>query len=477
MQRKNLKPLLGIVVLITITGIAMAYANRVQSLRPGSTAPGPEIVSTRTGVVTIAGQLIQNKVLQGSEGLVDLTLTLAADDVGESTPEEARNVDMLIVLDRSGSMQGPKLEKARAALLNLLSTLSPRDRLGLIAYSNSVRQLSDLLPLTAAHRERLASRVAGIQAGGGTNLGAGLQAGIDMLLAASPNGNARKVILISDGLANQGITDSRALANMAAVAVVKEFSVSTVGVGADFNEDLMASIADRGAGNYYYLANPAAFAEVFQNEFYYAQAAVATGLSIRIPLPSGIALVRASGYPLEREDNQAVFFPGDLRSGQTRKIFLTLRVPTHQTQEFEIGRINVRYLHKGQPHEAALPDAFTIACVANPQEVFTSIDKAAWTEKVIKEDFNRLKQEVAADIKAGKKDQALHRIEKYYGEQEKLNDAVGSAGVTENLNKDLGELRTRVNATFQGAPAAVEHKQKSTAKALQYEGYRGRRLN
>ena len=122
-----------------------------------------------------------------------------------------------------------------------------------------------------------------------------------------------------------------------------------------------------------------------------------------------------------------------------------------------------------------MDESFTIACVNDQKKVYSSIDQSSWSEKVINEDFNRLKQEVASDIKSGKKQAALKRIEKYAEEQEAVNVVVGSAGVADNLDHDVKELETMVKDTFKGAPAAVRQKQKSNAKSLQYEGYRGRR--
>jgi Ca-activated chloride channel family protein len=107
--------------------------------------------------------------------------------------------------------------------------------------------------------------------------------------------------------------------------------------------------------------------------------------------------------------------------------------------------------------------------------VYSSIDKTRWSEKVVNEDFNRLKQEVASDIKSGRKQEALKKIDNYYDERESVNSVVGSASVADNLDHDVKELKTMVKDTFKGAPAAVQQKQKSNAKSLQYEGYRGRR--
>jgi Ca-activated chloride channel family protein len=382
---------------------------------------------------------------------------------------------MVIVLDRSGSMKGRKIEDARGAVLELLSSLSAEDRFALISYSDGVHIASGLSNVTAANRVRIASAVNAIRAGGGTNLGAGLQAGIDILISPGRHTNAAKLILISDGLANKGLTDVKALSDIAAVAVEKEFAVSTVGVGVDFNEHLMTAIADRGTGRYYYLENPAAFAEIFQREFYSTQTAAVTGLKIQIPMNSGITLADAAGFPIINHNDHLIFYPGNLRSGQTRKLFLTLKVPTNSQKTFELEKLKLSYQYGNRTYETALEKSFKIACVKDQKKVYSSINKTSWTEKVINEDFNRLKQEVAADIKSGEKQRALKKIDQYYKEQEAVNAAVGSAHVAENLDKDLKALKTFVKETFEGAPAAVRQKQKSNAKTLQFEGYSGRR--
>ena len=110
-----------------------------------------------------------------------------------------------------------------------------------------------------------------------------------------------------------------------------------MGVGLDFNEVLMTAIADRGTGSYYYLENPMAFAEVFQKEFFYTRATVATNVSISFPLGSGISIADAAGYPLTVQKDRAVFYPGDLRAGQTRKLFLTLQVPTNLQVQVDVA--------------------------------------------------------------------------------------------------------------------------------------------
>ncbi|MFC1880507.1 VWA domain-containing protein [Thermodesulfobacteriota bacterium] len=476
MKKNQLKNLVLITVLILMTGGAMAYSSNKSGGFFSNWISGPSRPHTGNDeILTASGHLVQNKVLLGSSGTVGLSLTLQANDLAPGDRPVSRNVDMVIVLDRSGSMQGRKLEDARRAVLKLLSNLSAKDRFALVTYSEGVQIASGLVNVTQDNRGHLVSAVNGVRAGGGTNLGAGLQAGINMLRTPYRSNNAARVILISDGLANRGITDPKSLSGIASAAVESEFAVSTVGVGADFNEQLMTAIADRGTGNYYYLENPAAFAEVFQKEFYNTQTASITGLKIQIPVNTGITLADAAGYPINVHNGQALFYPGNLRSGQIRKLYLTLQIPTNRQRTFELDHIQIHYQHNDRPYVTTLDESLTIACVSNQKKVYSSIDKTRWSEKVVNEDFNRLKQEVASDIKSGKKQKALKRIEQYYDEQEAVNSVVGSASVADNLDNDLKELKTFVKDTFEGAPAAVKEQQKSNAKSLQYEGYRGRR--
>ncbi|UCD87944.1 MAG: VWA domain-containing protein [Desulfobacterales bacterium] len=466
MKRNYVRPLFLVGCLIAVTCVAMAYSSNSVGPSPG--------VGAKAGIVTLSGQLTQDKVLYGGNGTVALSLSMSADDVLD-LEGDSPHVDLVIVLDRSGSMQGRKIQDAKQAILNLLARLSKGDRFALVSYSNGVRRHSNLLNATATNRMLLDSAIHEISASGGTNLGAGLQEGINVLLAARRNGNLGKVILVSDGLANQGITHPAALGNMASIAVKKEFGVSTVGVGADFNEHLMTTIANRGTGNYYYLENPNAFAAVFQKECHKTRTAAATSVEVGVPLASGISLVDAGGYPVEIRNNQAIFYPGDLLSGQTRKLFLTLRMPTHEEGTFEINGISARYVHKGRPYTATLSKTLQIACVKEQDEVFASIDKTEWEQKVLRDDYNKLREEVAVDVKQGNEKGALDRISQYYDKQRSVNSVVRSSQVADNLETDLEDLRGFVKETFQGKPEEVAHKQKKNAKALQYEGYAGRR--
>ena len=444
--------------------------------RPRRAPNCPRRPPTKTGIVTLSGHLVQDKVLKGGDGTVTIALTLGAGHLPDKAVEGHRQLDMVVVLDRSGSMaEAGKITNAKQAIVELLSRLSEADRFALISYSDQVQSHSGLLPMTPANRAMLEETLHGINPAGATNLGAGLQKGLQQLTESLRSGRISRVILISDGLANRGVTDPSVLGSMASVAAEKGFAVSTIGVGLDFNEHLMTTIADKGTGNYTFMESAAAFAQVFDKEFRDSKTVIASSVEVHVPLAPGMALVHAAGYPIEVKDGHAVFRPGDLLSGQSRKLFLTLRIPANEERTWDIGYVSVRYRSDDQSHTTSMPGLLRVACVPSASDAMASIHKAEWEEKVIKEDYNRLREEVATAVKGGKREEAMNQIDEYAASQKAANAAVGSEAVTRNLEKDLGALRQTVADSFAGAPAVAAEKQKANAKSLQYEGYQGRR--
>jgi len=480
MKKDRIKPLALIGCLIVVTVAAMAYANRYAIESPKenpnvSPLVHPPMESSDSGILGLTGSLPQKKILKGGDGRFTVALNLSAKKIAPETDRAVRRVDMVIVLDRSGSMGGQKINHAKDAIRKLVERLTAEDRFALVSYSNDVRRHSPLSFMDPGQKEKIISEIDRIGSGGGTNLGGGLAEAIALLSASKNPSHTAKVVLISDGLANQGVTDPTALGRMASDAAKKGLTVTTVGVGNDFNEQLMTALADYGTGNYYYMENPMAFARVFQKEFTDGLQVAAESVKVRVPLKDGLQLADAAGYPVRIENGIAVFRTGDILSGQDRKIFLTFVAPANREQDYDIRDIRVDYRHKGENHSATLSQPLKIACVADKKAVFASYEKKEWEKQVLQNDYNQLKEEVADDIRKGKKDEAIKRIESYKKKQEVVNEVVQSPSVTTNIDSDLEGLRRKVRDTFDGDASEVRQKQKRSAKSLQFEGYQGKR--
>ncbi|GAA3812983.1 VWA domain-containing protein [Sphaerisporangium flaviroseum] len=231
-----------------------------------------------------------------------------------------------VVLDRSGSMSGDRLQGAQRALFTLIDRLDPTDNFGLVSFDDTARVEVATGPLTgkAAAKER----VAALRPGGSTDLSSGLLRGIQEA-HRSAAGRGATLLLISDGHANMGITNPARLAVVAMAAQRQGISTTTLGYGLDYDEALMAAIADGGAGSALHAEDPDTAGRLIADEVsgVLAKAAQAASLTVT-PLVPDTQLIVYGGLPGHRlPDGSIMTELGDLYAGETRKALLRLILP------------------------------------------------------------------------------------------------------------------------------------------------------
>lgn len=418
-----------------------------------------------TGPVSFTGTLDRTAVLLGHDGTVRMELMMAA-KLAETAPSIRRPTDVVIILDRSGSMSGEKIEHARAAVRELLGQLGADDRFALVTYSDNAAVAVPQSSVDDLTRSAWIGTIAEIQAAGGTNMSSGLDLGIDLLERGRMPGRVPHVVLISDGLANEGDVSPEGLTRRAHRAAQGEYMLSTVGVGADFNEYLMTALADAGTGNYYYLRSSEDLATVFAREFDAARTTVASGLAVQIAPPSGVRVVDAAGYPLEAAGGAVVFRPGSLFAGQQRRVWVTLAVPQSAVGEYDLGQFSLSYGDGLRRSIVSFTETPRVACVQGEDQFYSSVDVGTWTRSVIVDGYNKMQEEVARDVRAGRRDQALGRVHAFLDETAALNTHLRSDGVAAQLDS-AQKIEADVSAAFQGAHQAERQNElsKSTSAA------------
>lgn len=239
-------------------------------------------------------------------------------------------VNLSFVLDHSGSMSGTKLDLAKRAMEEALGRLDANDRFSIIVYDDVVDTVVESTPASAEARRNAVARLADIDARGSTNLGDGWFRGCEQVAMHLTAGGVDRVLLLTDGLANVGLTEPGALATHAAELRARGVSTSTFGVGNDFDEGLLQAMADAGGGHFYYIADAAQIRDHVASEVGEALQVVAREVALEVHAGDGIAVEAISPHPLKARGSRSMIALGDLVADQTLDVVLRLTFPYGQ---------------------------------------------------------------------------------------------------------------------------------------------------
>ena len=277
-------------------------------------------------------------------------------------------VNVAIVIDKSGSMSGEKIAKARDAAIMAVGKLDSRDIVSVVAYDHTV---TVLVPATkCTDKTAVYAAIRRLEAGGNTALFAGVSRGAAELRKFLDKERVNRVILLSDGLANVGPSSPAELAALGASLIKEQISVTTIGLGTGYNEDLMTQLAQKSDGAHYFAENATDLARLFKGEFGDVLSVAAQEVAIRIQCAPGIRPVRV----LEREaevDGQTVLTTlNQIYSGQERYVVLEIEVPAGKVDtSHEVATVSVSYANMATKTTDRLTSAMAVRFTENPEEV------------------------------------------------------------------------------------------------------------
>ncbi|BAD41303.1 vWA domain-containing protein [Symbiobacterium thermophilum] len=291
-----------------------------------------------TQALTLCTQL-DRTCISPSGGEVYLLVTVKAPRM--PAPEGRPPLNLAAVVDRSGSMAGAALYFTKQALRFLVDQMAEEDRLAIVTYDDQVHVPFPSQPVVQKDAVRLL--VDGITAGGTTNLSGGLATGMQQIRPHAGPGRVSRVLLMTDGLANVGVTDPDVLAGWARAWREKGLAVSTMGVGPHFSEDLLVALAEAGGGNFHYIANPDQIPRIFQEELHGLLQVAVQGLHLIIETESGVAVSGVLGYRSQGTPLRAALSLPDLYAGEVKHVLVRLSVAAPPAGG-KLGRVALHYL-------------------------------------------------------------------------------------------------------------------------------------
>lgn len=238
--------------------------------------------------------------------------------------EQLRPLNISLVIDKSGSMaSAEKLTRVKSALTTFVSQLRPTDIVSIVVFDSEAsvlipaRPASDLAGIKSAIRE--------IQPGSSTNINGGLMLGYQQALENYKKGWTNRVILLTDGIANVGVTDPKQIANGSLSFNDRGIDLSTIGVGIDLNQDLLASLAKSGRGLYHFVADSEDVEKVFVKEMQSLISPIATEPNLELDFGPGLQVDRVYGYSPTISGNKASFKLDNMNSGITQVVLVRVK--------------------------------------------------------------------------------------------------------------------------------------------------------
>jgi Ca-activated chloride channel homolog len=274
-------------------------------------------------------------LLSGVENRLYALIELKADEPKEDIKRPRYN--LALILDRSGSMEGNKLQYAKEAIKLILKNLHTKDTLHLVTYDYDIERV--FVNGKKDQEELLIQKIKQITSRGTTNLAGGLLEGQKILAEVEKNQDeSLRVFLFSDGLANEGITDKKEIFQLTSKMHQQGINTTAFGIGEDFDEKMMTGIGEHGRGDYFFIEHADSIPHIVEESIQGLLKTVAMEVEMKIRGTEGSVVTK-----LYLHDVMKGAILGDLRGGETRRIIAELKVdPSKMKDEFLKVDISLR---------------------------------------------------------------------------------------------------------------------------------------
>lgn len=346
---------------------------------------------------------------------------IAFDGVRLPRPQARTPVNLTLVLDRSGSMSGEKLEQAKAAALEAVRRLAADDLFSLVVFDNNV---DTLIPACRIGNARnIEERISSIRAGGGTAIYAGLTEGAaELRKNLEDRRYIHRIVLLSDGRANDGPSQPEDFARLGSALMKEGISVSTIGVGLGFNEDLMTCLAQKSDGNTYFVESSRDLSRIFNAELGDVLSVVARRIVLTVEFPKGVRPLAFIGREGTIRGQRAEVTLNQLYGGQEKFALVEVEVSAAAVgTELEVARASLTYEDTLTQRSATLHAKAAARFTASEREVIASANHKVQTDYAV--NVTAMAKDTAVTlVDASRRDEAARQMRERNLELKKMAD-------------------------------------------------------
>lgn len=312
---------------------------------PHSAKNGALAKSGGEDVRWLGGAAASSAVLQGGSGETHLGLWV---EVPESEAGDVARPPMALslVIDASGSMAGEKIRHARAAAARMVEALTDGDLVSLLIFDDRVTELVAPTVVSNDSRHFILRAISEIRHGGSTNLYGAMQAAQRAVDSAPPSHPVRRVLVISDGIANVGPSSPHDFARLSTAGAQRDIQISAIGVGLGYDELTLGALAMNSEGRMHHLEHPQQMASILEKELDMLSRTVAVGAFVEITPAPGVKLGELANGRAQRVGRRMIVPLGTLVAGQGRELLIRATVPTDGSGRRVLADVRLVY----EPH-------------------------------------------------------------------------------------------------------------------------------
>ena len=305
----------------------------------GNDQPNALAQFTAGQTLMLEGRLGHARLLADRENESFLFVNVSAEQAASAAV--SRPLNLAIVLDRSGSMKGQGLENARAAASGMVQRLREGDVVSVVTYNSTTQIVVPPTTIDASSRDRVVTALNGVTAQGDTCISCGIDAGVELLRQRS--GMVDRLLLLSDGEATTGVRDVEGFRRIA--AGVRRFgaAISSIGVDVDYNERIMAAVAQETNGRHYFVERPSELPKIFDDELASLVKTVGKGAELAVDLGPGVEVEQVLDRSFRREGNRLIVPFGDFAAGEQKTLLAKLRIPRGASGVRPVAGVKLQY--------------------------------------------------------------------------------------------------------------------------------------
>lgn len=312
--------------------------------------PSIEGPSFKAGtLLSIEGSLGNKAWLRGRPGETFVLLEVRAESAGRAAVRAP--VNLAIVIDRSGSMKGRRIQNAMLGASAAVDRLHDSDVVSVITFDTATQVVVPPTVIDAGSRASIEAGIRRIALGGDTCISCGIEQG--MIELDRTRDRVSRLIVLSDGDANAGIRDVPGFRSLAQRARDRGISVTTVGVNVDYNERILGAIAEESNGQHYFVEDERALSRAFAEEAEALTSTIAEGVEVAIDLAPAVELDRVFDRSFRRADRRITVPLGTFTKGEVKTVLLKVRASA--ASDGAVAAIELAYRDRvsGEPARAS----------------------------------------------------------------------------------------------------------------------------